>query len=65
MFFGEAGGFTETAVYDRYRLLRGNVVAGPAIVEELDSSVVVHPGFVAEVGRYGVLLLRPSVRGAS
>ncbi len=38
---GEAGGFVETAVYDRYRLRPGESHAGPAIVEERESTVVV------------------------
>jgi N-methylhydantoinase A len=58
VYFAEADRFVASEVYDRHALRMGNVVVGPAIVEELDSSVVVHPGFVAEVGRYGVLLLR-------
>ena len=39
----------ETAVYDRDRLLAGDVITGPAIVEEFGSTVPVHPGFVARV----------------
>lgn len=58
VYFDEAGGFVDCAVYDRYALLQGNVVAGPAIIEEVDSSTVVHPGYSAAVGRYGVLLIR-------
>ena len=48
--FALAGGYAETVIYDRYALKTGNRVIGPAIIEELDSSVVVHPGFVAEAG---------------
>jgi N-methylhydantoinase A len=58
VYFAEAGGFTDTAIYDRYALRTGNLVSGPAIVEELDSSAVIQPGFVGEVGRFGVLLVR-------
>jgi N-methylhydantoinase A len=43
------GGAVETAVYDRDRLLAGDEIAGPAIVEEFGSTVPVHPGFVARV----------------
>lgn len=59
VYFKERGDFVDCPVYDRYALLQGNVVAGPAIIEEIDSATVVHPGYAATVGRYGVLLLRP------
>jgi N-methylhydantoinase A len=55
VFFSET--WTPTAVYDRARLGAGDVVAGPAVVEEFGSTVPVHPGFVAEVDRFGNLLL--------
>jgi N-methylhydantoinase A len=48
-YFSEAGGFTETAVYERVRLLPGDVVSGPAILEEPDSTTVCPPGYVARV----------------
>ncbi|MCW2508316.1 MAG: hyuA, partial [Modestobacter sp.] len=38
-------------------LAPGDVVVGPAIVEEFGSTVPVHPGFVATVDRFGNLLL--------
>lgn len=58
VFFAEAGGFVETAVYERSELPAGVSFAGPAIVEEYDSTLVVHPGFSAETDAYGNLLLR-------
>jgi N-methylhydantoinase A len=56
--FAEAGGYVETPVYDRSTLPAGVRFDGPAIVEEYDSTVVVHPGFAAETDMYGNLLLR-------
>jgi N-methylhydantoinase A len=50
-------GWVEADVYDRDRLGAGDVVAGPAVVEEFGSTVPVHPGFAAEVDRFGNLLL--------
>ncbi|MCU1619504.1 MAG: hyuA, partial [Modestobacter sp.] len=41
----------------RPNLAPGDVVVGPAIVEEFGSTVPVHPGFVATVDRFGNLLL--------
>ncbi|MEV6619686.1 hydantoinase/oxoprolinase family protein [Amycolatopsis sp. NPDC051106] len=43
-YFPAAGGFVDTAVFDRYLLTPGERVDGPAIVEERESTVVVPPG---------------------
>ncbi len=58
VYFAESGDYVDCPIYDRYRLGRGARVAGPAVVEELDSTVVVNPGYVAEVDRYGNLVIR-------
>ncbi len=50
--------WVDTPVYDRAKLGASDVVAGPAILEEFGSTVPVHPGFAARVGRLGNLLLR-------
>ncbi|HEX5995656.1 MAG TPA: hypothetical protein VFY84_10990, partial [Jiangellales bacterium] len=47
-------------VYDRGRLLAGNVVPGPAIVTEMDSTTLVLPGHAATVHTNGSLLIRPT-----
>jgi N-methylhydantoinase A len=48
-YFGEAEGFVETPVFDRYRLGPGAVIAGPAIIEERESTIVVGPGSRARI----------------
>ena len=58
VFFAESGGSTETTIYDRYALPADTSIDGPAVVEEIDSTTVVHPGWTAEVDLYGNLLLR-------
>jgi N-methylhydantoinase A len=58
VYFAESGGFVETAVFDRSALPGRVRFPGPAIVEEYDSTTVVHPGFVAETDDHGNLLLR-------
>ncbi len=50
----------DAAVYDRLRLRAGNVVAGPAIVAEMDSTTLVLPGHTATVHASGSLLIRPT-----
>lgn len=49
--------WAETPTYDRPGLAPGDVVSGPAIVEEFGSTVPVHPGFAATVDAHGNLLL--------
>lgn len=45
-------------VYDRARLNAGAKLQGPAIVTQLDSTTVLFPGQVAEVDRYGSLVIQ-------
>ncbi|QXG76513.1 hydantoinase/oxoprolinase family protein [Modestobacter sp. L9-4] len=49
--------WVDTPTYDRTALTPGDVVPGPAIVEEFGSTVPVHPGFSAAVDAHGNLLL--------
>ncbi len=53
------GGEVDADVYDRAKLKAGNVVPGPAIVTEMDSTTLVLPGHVATVHPSGSLLIRP------
>ncbi len=56
-YFSETGGFTETAVYDRYRLGVGDEIHGPAVLEEEGSTLVVGPGATARVAPTGNMVL--------
>jgi N-methylhydantoinase A len=56
-FFHEAGGFVETSVYDGPSLLAGNVVKGPAIIEEPTTTVLIPPHFKCSVDGYGNYVL--------
>ena len=57
VYFDEREGFVECPVYDRYRLTAGSVFEGPAIVEEIDATTVIHPGYQALVDGFGNLIL--------
>ncbi len=59
--FPEVGGFVETRVIDRRRLPAGLAVAGPALIEEPDSTTVVPPGGTASVGPHGHLVIEAGV----
>jgi N-methylhydantoinase A len=53
------GAEVDAGVYDRTLLLSGNVITGPAIVTEMDSTTLVLPGHAATVHVSGSLLIRP------
>ena len=59
--FDETDSPVETPVFDRSTLPAGAALAGPAIVEQLDSTTVVPPGWQAEVDEW--LNLRLSASG--
>lgn len=54
-FFPEAGGWTDTPVYDRYHLSSDDRIVGPAIVEERESTTVLGVGDVLTVDPSGNL----------
>jgi N-methylhydantoinase A len=56
-YFPQAHGYVETAVYDRYRLRAGAELAGPALVQERESTLVVAPGMRGEVLADGSILV--------
>jgi N-methylhydantoinase A len=53
------GALVQANVYDRQRLQAGNVVRGPAIITEMDSTTLVLPDHAATVHHSGSLLIRP------
>ncbi|WP_158745347.1 hydantoinase/oxoprolinase family protein [Acidisphaera sp. L21] len=53
----EAGGFAACPVYDRQSLRAGNRIAGPAIIEQMDTTTVVLPNMVATVEPFLNLIL--------
>jgi N-methylhydantoinase A/oxoprolinase/acetone carboxylase beta subunit len=59
-YFPEIGGYVETPVYDRYALGPGARLAGPAIVEERESTTVVGPGAVVTVDAHRTLVAAPA-----
>lgn len=51
----EGTGFVDSSVYDGSALKAGNRLEGPALVQRYGDSVLLPPGFSAEVDRYGNL----------
>ncbi|MBO1073937.1 hydantoinase/oxoprolinase family protein [Roseomonas marmotae] len=57
VWFPEAQDFVATPIYSRDGLKPGNRFAGPAIVEQMDTTTVVPPGMTARVDSYLNLIL--------
>ena len=57
VFFESAGGFVDCAVYARGDLRPDDVLPGPAIVEQMDTTTVLPPDFTARVDAVGNLRL--------
>ena len=57
VYMPESGEFVATSVYDRDRLQTGNRIAGPAVIEQMDSTTFVLPGQTATVDPYHNLVI--------
>jgi N-methylhydantoinase A len=49
VYFAESGGYVDCPIHDRSSLPARVRLAGPVVVEELDSTTIVHPGFSVRV----------------
>jgi N-methylhydantoinase A len=58
-FFEERRMYAPAPVYDGSRLLVGNVVLGPAIVEEVTTAIVVFPGWRMRLDEPGMYVMTP------
>ena len=50
--------YVKTSVYDRNKLRVGNLVTGPAIVEQMDSTTVIPENYTLELDSLGNLLIK-------
>ena len=55
--FDSSRGATPTPIYERALLAPGHRLVGPAIIDQLDSTTVLHAGQTAEVDDYGNLVI--------
>jgi len=62
VYFDAYGKMTECQVFDRTALLHRNTVPGPAIIEEIVSTTVLLPGYVATVDQFGNLIITRNCR---
>ncbi len=54
------GAMQQAVIYDRAKLRQGDVIPGPAIVIEMDSTTLVETGCVATVDAVGNILINPA-----
>jgi N-methylhydantoinase A len=57
VYFAEADGFVDCPIYGRDRLPAGVTLSGPVVVEELDSTTVVHPGYTVHADENANLIV--------
>ena len=57
VWFPETRGYTDARIVDRHALAAGTTIAGPAIVEDPDCTVVVLPGDVARMSDKGHIII--------
>lgn len=62
VYFRESG-FTDVPTYDRSSLAPGAAIAGPAIIDQADSTTVVPPGAAVEVDHEGNLVIATRAAG--
>ena len=58
VYFRDAGGFVETLIYDGALLRAGHCFSGPAVVESVDTTAIVHPEQMVEVDSYNNVLIK-------
>ena len=58
VYFEDAGGFVPCGIYDRAKLAPGSSIDGPAILENVDSTVVIDPGWRARIDDYGNCIMQ-------
>lgn len=58
VYFEHYDDFFDTPVFTRDKLLAGNRIEGPAIIEQYDCTTVVYPDWTATVDSHGIILLR-------
>jgi N-methylhydantoinase A len=51
------GAAASVPVYERSRLPAGELLVGPAVVEEMGATTIIPPGWTGEVGEWGELIL--------
>jgi N-methylhydantoinase A len=63
VFFGKQHGMLTAQIYNRDRFEPGHKLTGPAIVEQLDTTTVIHPEQEATVDEYRNIIIKEKASG--
>lgn len=58
VYFKEYGTFIDTNIYDMNKLAAGNSLAGPSVIEAVDTTILIHPGQTVSIDKYLNLIMR-------
>lgn len=58
-YFDQSSGFVSCNIYHRDAVAPGSVITGPAILEGMDSTVVINPGWAGQIDGYGNCIIQP------
>jgi N-methylhydantoinase A len=58
VYFETSDDFAVSSVYERSRLPVGSTIRGPAVVEELDSTTLIHPKHSARIDKFGNIIIK-------
>jgi N-methylhydantoinase A len=59
VYFGRQHGVLECQIYTRERLEPGHKISGPAVIEQLDTTTVIHPEQIGTVDDYRNITIKP------
>lgn len=65
MYLSDSSGFVDCPVYERPMEPISEPLAGPAVIEQYDTTTVVEPGWFVTVNEFGHLLLTRNAKGGS
>jgi N-methylhydantoinase A len=57
VFFEQTDDYVETSIYRREKLKAGNIIDGPAVIEQYDATTVVYPNWTASVDKFENIVL--------
>ena len=47
----------QTKVYDRSKLKAGDIIPGPAVINQMDTTIIIEPDCIGKVNDYGVIII--------
>lgn len=62
VFFEETAAFVECPIYRRGDLIEGCAIEGPAILEGMDSTVLINPGWLSRIDQHGNCIIHAKGR---